>query len=189
VCTLDVIGMPPKAVKTLRDLLYWQYAKIISESAGFGKSNYRFIMDRYKRLQTGDIEWSTSIRAWIHEKENKDTCIYCGSGGSLTVEHMIPLSRGGPDHPDNAVWVCSRCNASKGDKRLYEYFSLEDRNRLPRIAEGKYLKLLYEELDKRGLLEMSRESLGELCAVCDLGHKCPVAEGLTVYCLEGVFTK
>ena len=181
--------MPPKAVKTLRDLLYWQYAKIISESAGFGKSNYRFIMDRYKKLQTGEIEWSTSIREWVHEKENKDTCIYCGVAGPLTVEHMIPLSRGGPDHPDNAVWVCSRCNASKGDKRLYEFFGLEDRNRLPRIAEGKYLKLLYDELDKRGLLETSRESLGELCEMCDLGVKCPVAEDLTVYCLEGVFTK
>jgi len=84
---LALDGMPPKAVKTLRDLLYWQYAKIISESAGFGKSNYRFIMDRYKKLQTGDIEWSTSIREWIHEKENKETCIYCGAAGPLTVEH------------------------------------------------------------------------------------------------------
>jgi hypothetical protein len=31
--------MPPKAVRNLRDLLYWQYAKIIAESAGLGKSN------------------------------------------------------------------------------------------------------------------------------------------------------
>ena len=30
--------MPPNAVKTLRDLLYWQYAKLISESTGFHKS-------------------------------------------------------------------------------------------------------------------------------------------------------
>jgi hypothetical protein len=146
-------------------------------------------MDRYKKLQTGELEWSSSIRDWIHEKENKDTCIYCGSGGPLTVEHMIPLSRGGLDHPDNAVWVCSRCNASKGDKWLNEYFSLEDRNRLPKIAEGKYLKLLYDELEQRGLLEMSRENLGELCEICDLGAQCPVSEDLTVYCLEGIFIK
>ena len=26
--------MPPAAVKTIRDLIHWQYAKIISESAG-----------------------------------------------------------------------------------------------------------------------------------------------------------
>jgi hypothetical protein len=95
--------MPPPAVKTLKDLLYWQYAKIISGSAGFGKSNHRFIMDRYKKLKSGEIEWSTSIREWVHERESPDICIYCGGGGPLTVEHMIPRSRGGPDHPDNAV--------------------------------------------------------------------------------------
>jgi len=26
--------MPPRAVKTIRDLIFWQYAKIIAESAG-----------------------------------------------------------------------------------------------------------------------------------------------------------
>jgi len=41
------------------------------------------------------------------------------------------------------VLVCSHCNSLKGDKRLYEFFSLEKRNKIPRIAEGKYLKLLY----------------------------------------------
>jgi hypothetical protein len=98
--------MPPKAVRTLRDLLFWQYAKIISDSAGFGKDNYRFIMDRFRRLRSGEIEWSTSIREWIHEQESPNACIYCGATGDLTVEHMIPLSRGGPDHPDNAVMAC-----------------------------------------------------------------------------------
>ncbi len=47
--------MPPKAIKTIRDLIYWQYAKIISESAGFGKKQFAFVMDRYKKLQSGEI--------------------------------------------------------------------------------------------------------------------------------------
>lgn len=54
--------MPPSAVKTLRDLIFWQYAKIISQSADFGKTNYRFIMSRFKKLQSGEITWSSSIR-------------------------------------------------------------------------------------------------------------------------------
>jgi hypothetical protein len=57
--------MPPSAVKTIRDLIYWQYAKIISESAGHGKKNYGFIMSQFKKLQSGDIEWSGSIREYI----------------------------------------------------------------------------------------------------------------------------
>ncbi len=37
---LTIAGLPPPAVKTVRDLLFWQYAKIISNSAGEGKGNY-----------------------------------------------------------------------------------------------------------------------------------------------------
>jgi 5-methylcytosine-specific restriction endonuclease McrA len=89
-------------------------------------------MDRFKRLQAGDLEWSTSIREWLHERESSDRCIYCGSQEKLTVDHIIPVSCGGPDHPDNAVIVCSHCNSSKGDRRLYEFFGLEKRNQVPR---------------------------------------------------------
>jgi len=181
--------MPPKSVRTLRDLIYWQYAKIISESAGFGKGNYGFIMDRWKKLKSGEIEWSSSIREWLRERESPGRCIYCGFEGKLTVDHLIPTSRGGPDHPDNAVMVCGSCNLRKGGRRLYEFYGLEDRNEVPRIAEGKYLKLLYGELDKRGLLDEGRESIRKLCSRCDLGENCPKAEELTVYCLEGIFRK
>ncbi len=181
--------MPPSAVKTLRDLIFWQYAKIISQSADFGKTNYRFIMNRFKKLQSGEMRWSSSIREWIREKENPEQCIYCGAREKLTVDHMIPLSRGGPDYPDNAVMVCGHCNSSKGDKRLYEFFGLKMRNKIPRIAEGKYLKLIYDELEMRDLLDMNRENISNLCEVCDLDPKCPVPEDLSVFCLEGVFTK
>lgn len=36
--------MPPPAFKTPKDLIFWQYAKIISESAGVGKKKYAFVM-------------------------------------------------------------------------------------------------------------------------------------------------
>ncbi|MFH2112719.1 MAG: HNH endonuclease, partial [Candidatus Bathyarchaeota archaeon] len=154
-----------------------------------GKANYAFMMDRFKRLQVGDLEWSSSIREWLRERESPGSCIYCGSREKLTVDHMIPLSRGGLDHPDNAVMVCGQCNSSKGDKRLYEFFGLEKRNQVPRIAEGKYLKLLHMELDRRGLLNAGRDNITALCSGCDLGYRCPEAGDLTVYCLEGMFKK
>ncbi|MCL4435316.1 MAG: HNH endonuclease [Thaumarchaeota archaeon] len=178
--------MPPAAVKTIRDLIFWQYSKIIAESAGLGKSNYGFIMDRFKKLQRGDISWSTSIREYVKEREERDRCIYCGAEGKLTLEHILPLSRNGPDDPDNAVMVCGKCNSNKGCKRLFEWFGLENRDGLPRIAEGKYLKLLYELHEHRGTISMKPQ---ELCPKCDLGAKCPEKGALTVYCLEGVFLK
>ena len=178
--------MPPPAVKTVKDLLYWQYAKIISNSAGAGKGNYGFVMDRFKKLKSGDIRWSSSIREYVKEHEEPDRCVYCGAHGGLTVEHMLPRARSGPDVPENAVWVCTSCNSKKGSKRLYEWYGLESRNALPRIAEGKYLKLLYSLHERAGTLDALP---ADLCPSCDLGNKCPVEGSLTVYCLEGVFAR
>jgi len=176
--------MPPSAVKTIQDLIYWQYAKIISGSAGFGKKNYGFIMDRFKKLQSGEIEWSGAIREYLKEKEKHDQCIYCGTEGKLTHEHILPTCRGGPDCADNAVMVCQKCNSSKGGKRLYEWLGVDNKDNGNRIAEGKYLKLLYALHEKNGTL-----SRGIMCGECDLEEKCPEKERLTVYCLEGCFKK
>jgi 5-methylcytosine-specific restriction endonuclease McrA len=180
--------MPPSAVKTIRDLIFWQYAKIISESAGYRKDNYRFIMSRFKKLQSGEIEWSSSIREYIRERESPTECIYCGAKTDLCYDHLIPRTRGGPDTPDNVVMACRGCNSSKANKGVYEWFELDWRDAVPRIAEGKYLKLLYPLHDERGTLNISRAELESLCAVCEVGYLCDETE-LTVYCLESVLGK
>lgn len=181
--------MPPKAVRTVRDLIYWQYAKLITESAGYGKTkNYGFIMDRFKQLKSGDIQWSGSIREYVKEREKPNECIYCGSKESLSTDHLIPKSRGGPDTGDNAITACRRCNSSKGDKGVYEWYSLERRNELPRIVEGKYLKLLYTLHEKGGMLDVDVKNLDKLCEMCDLGKLCE-ERSLTVYCLESILRK
>ena len=72
-------------------------------------------------------------------------------------------------------------------QETYEWFGLEKRNKIPRIAEGKYLKLVYSLHEHNGTLNVSNVSI--LCPRCDLGNKCPEKQKLTVYCLEGVYTK
>ncbi|MCZ7404393.1 MAG: HNH endonuclease [Candidatus Methanoperedens sp.] len=181
--------MPPKAVRTVRDLIYWQYAKLIAESAGYGKTkNYGFIMDRFKQLKNEDIQWSGSIREYVKEREKRNECIYCGSKEPLSTDHLIPKSRGGPDTGDNAITACKRCNSSKGDRGVYEWYGLERRNELPRIVEGKYLKLLYSLHEKEGTLDVDIKDLDKLCKICDLGDLCEETS-LTVYCLESILKK
>ncbi len=173
-------------MKSIRDLIFWQYAKIIAQSAGMGKSNYGFIMSRFKKLQTGELQWSTSIREWVKEHDKPNTCIYCEKMTSeLTTEHLLPRHCNGPDIPDNAIRVCKSCNSKKGDKRLYEWFGLDQRDDVPRIAEGKYLKLLYALHEGRGTLD--EVNVANLCPQCDLGRLCPENATLSVFCLEGVF--
>lgn len=44
------------------------------------------------------------------------TCTYCGSKKNLTIDHIIPKSRGGKNTWTNMVTCCSGCNRYKGDK-------------------------------------------------------------------------
>jgi 5-methylcytosine-specific restriction endonuclease McrA len=45
------------------------------------------------------------------------TCQYCGSErASLTVDHVIPRSKGGSSSWDNIVTCCAPCNRRKGDR-------------------------------------------------------------------------
>ncbi|MFH1328908.1 MAG: HNH endonuclease [Candidatus Bathyarchaeota archaeon] len=141
-------------------------------------------MNRFRKLQNREAEWSGSIREYVREAEKPGECIYCGSKEKLTLEHILPSCRGGPDMPDNAIWACSHCNSSKGGKRLYEWKGLGSKDSIARIAEGKYLKLLYQLHKEKGTLDK-----GVLCSECDFGEKCPKKAKLTVYCLEGCFKK
>ena len=45
------------------------------------------------------------------------TCQYCGKErGNLTVDHVIPRSKGGGSGWDNIVTCCAPCNRRKGDR-------------------------------------------------------------------------
>ena len=52
-------------------------------------------------------------------KRDAFTCQYCGvalSSNDLTIEHVLPRSRGGPTSWENCVAACEDCNARKADR-------------------------------------------------------------------------
>lgn len=49
-------------------------------------------------------------------------CRYCGSRGG-TVDHVIPISRGGTHHTGNMLGACEPCNTSKGNRTLLEWLA------------------------------------------------------------------
>jgi 5-methylcytosine-specific restriction endonuclease McrA len=71
------------------------------------------------RLTITDAE-----RVWrvppVNRKEvlrrDKHTCQYCGSTKQLTLDHVLPRSKGGKHSWDNVVIACERCNSLKGDR-------------------------------------------------------------------------
>ena len=55
------------------------------------------------------------------------TCQYCGARSNLTVDHVIPRSKGGSSEWDNIVASCAPCNRRKGD------LLPEKANMIPRV--------------------------------------------------------
>ena len=48
-------------------------------------------------------------------------CVYCGtSSGRLTLDHVLPRSRGGESVWENVVTSCAPCNLRKGNRLLHE---------------------------------------------------------------------
>ncbi|KAG9452031.1 hypothetical protein H6P81_004935 [Aristolochia fimbriata] len=47
-------------------------------------------------------------------------CQYCSSDDNLTIDHVLPISRGGEWKWENLVTACDKCNSKKGQKTLEE---------------------------------------------------------------------
>jgi Zn finger protein HypA/HybF involved in hydrogenase expression len=187
--------VPPAVVKNVQDLIYWQYAKIIAQSAGFSKKDYGFVTCKFKQLNQGNILWN-ELREYVKEKGQRE-CGYCGATADLTLEHLLPRKFNGPDNERNVVWVCKSCNSKKGAKRLYEYHVYngglnEAKYNVPRIAEGKYLKFAYETLQANKMLQLKISDLtAQVCPKCDLKPLCikEDTEGkLSTLCIDGLLT-
>ena len=157
--------MPDRDVRTIRDLIYYQYSKLITRSAfaeSDGKSanarHYGFIKQTFRDLQAGRKNWSEITREDWHLVESEARCSYCGSPENLQREHVVPRSLAiKPECSTchrlhdihNQVWGCRECNSSKGFHGLYEYFHLryamEKRffDFIPPLVEKKYLKTIF----------------------------------------------
>jgi len=91
--------MPDKEVKTIRDLICYQYAKIITRRA-FGVSDgkeakrrhYGFIKKTFLDLKNGTKSWSEIVREDWQFYESEKKCIYCGTKSNLHKEHIVPGS-------------------------------------------------------------------------------------------------
>lgn len=56
-------------------------------------------------------------RGWVryHIKRQKGACYWCGIivWEKMTLDHYVPISKGGPDEFSNTVGACSKCNSEK----------------------------------------------------------------------------
>lgn len=74
-------------------------------------------------------------RDWIRLcRRHRGRCVYCGDLATLTIDHVVPLSRGGKHAIGNILPACRLCNSAKQDRLLVEWEvgrAVERRRRLP----------------------------------------------------------
>ena len=157
--------MPDRDVETIRDLIYYQYAKIIARRAFRAadgeeakRRHYGFVKKTFKELKCGVISWSQITREDWQFVEAEKKCVYCGSKDDLRREHIVPKSlaiRPECETCDviqgihNQIWACAECNSSKGTKGLYEFYREKYPGQrkfydlIPPLLEKKYLKTIF----------------------------------------------
>lgn len=72
----------------------------------------------------------STIRKSIGDNTRKDVlsggvCAACGTDQFLTVDHIVPVSRGGSSERHNLQALCETCNRKKGKRTMEEF--LRDR--------------------------------------------------------------
>lgn len=96
---------------------------------------------------------SYPTRSLIHKRDDHE-CQYCGSKDNLTIDHVIPRSRGGQDTWENLVCSCSSCNLKKGNKLL------SDTNMILRRPPSAPFNKVYLDLEKSKVSEWMEYAIG-----------------------------
>ncbi|HEU5373382.1 MAG TPA: HNH endonuclease [Gaiellaceae bacterium] len=102
-----------------------------------GKAEVVEELDRPLRSATDTFQWPHVIRLvhyvrvprLVQRKISRRAlfardnwrCVYCGTaGGRLTLDHVIPRSKGGDSTWENVVTSCAPCNLRKGNRLPHE---------------------------------------------------------------------
>lgn len=105
------------------------------------------LLKAVRNLWKKAIPWSKQN---IHVRDNY-TCQYCGNKvekHKATIDHVIPVSRGGTNSYDNTVCACFDCNNEKNNRTPSEArMSLKRRAYQPTIMEFVMLKVKQEGLE------------------------------------------
>lgn len=130
----------------------WKRAIVLlikNKAQALGKRVIRLL--NYIKLPYEKLMQNRPSRAMIYKRDGHK-CQYCGSTKELTIDHIIPRSRGGEDSWENLVVACMSCNTRKGDKLL------EDTNLTLHTVPRKPLNKMLFSLDRSNVSEWKEYS-------------------------------
>ena len=90
----------------------------------YRENKIQYYNSNMKRMKTENAllplkkeDWDFSLSFFDHK------CAYCGNGNNITLDHVVPISRGGTNRRSNIVPACSSCNSGKRDRNVFAWYS------------------------------------------------------------------
>lgn len=159
---------------TVREQIAWSYANLARAHAALddGVTSYKVVHHAIRnKLYYGLVAGTMSMRSLYDDERIKMTvpqaCCYCGATGQLTVDHLIPRIRGGPDEADNLVWACRPCNISKNSRDLLVWGA--SKGEFPSVLLlRRYLKMIARFCERHNLMDNSLDMATEVDMPFDL---------------------
>ena len=97
-----------------------------------------------RRARLAAVEVDPGLSRGALRERDGDLCTYCGVDLDFSpnppgehrpttahLDHVVPISRGGPHTFDNAVLACAACNLSKNDRTPEEWAERKAREMMP----------------------------------------------------------
>lgn len=121
---------------------YWaknpQEARLHALQQGVDRHRWKQIVDieyclyhrqkssrRRARMRNSTADRLTSKQMRKRFADFNFSCAYCGDGGDLHIEHVRPISKGGPHTISNIVPACRRCNYSKHTSDVMSWYRVQ----------------------------------------------------------------
>lgn len=116
ICQTDITAYRADA-ETCSSYCGGQYGKVQNRERYAARQQQRNAVKRAATVGYGvpELEWRR-IRL-----RSRGRCFYCGGKKPLTMEHVVPINRGGAHSIGNIVAACKSCNCSKHDSFLMEW--------------------------------------------------------------------
>jgi 5-methylcytosine-specific restriction enzyme A len=87
-------------------------------------SQFSFVADEADIKREKEKARELRSSQWWKRQVAKGVCHYCGdrfSAKELTMDHIVPVSKGGKTTKGNVVPCCKTCNTEKKSKLLMEW--------------------------------------------------------------------
>jgi CRISPR/Cas system Type II protein with McrA/HNH and RuvC-like nuclease domain len=103
------------------------------------------------------------------------SCLKCGAKEDLTIDHIVPISRGGSDDFQNLQTLCFSCNQKKAADMQYVWWRnpikyviekqtslVEARLKNYYMEQSRYMRQFFEDNTRNRLLEHRNETRAEV---------------------------